>query len=182
MNSSSEHDKEILTEGLNANFVTDAEGRFVGNTGSSRDISSPEDRAKLIELRKRADAVVVGGNTARLENYQPTKRFVTYVATRQAAPSGLTRLHEGSDAELVSTIRSLTSKHQRIICEAGPTLLNLLLKAAVVDRLFVSIVGADKLSIHDAVTSISKVLDVGNYVIDELEAVDQTVFTRWRRA
>lgn len=48
-------------------------GAYAGSSGRSRDISSEVDRALLAELRRDADAVIIGGETMRAERYSPMR-------------------------------------------------------------------------------------------------------------
>lgn len=48
-------------------------GAYAGSSGRSRDISSEADRALLAELRRDADAVIIGGETMRAERYTPMR-------------------------------------------------------------------------------------------------------------
>lgn len=57
-------------KGIRSNHVITALGNFTGADGSSRSISTPEDRELLIALRSRADLVVVDAKTARTEGYK----------------------------------------------------------------------------------------------------------------
>ena len=56
--------------GIRSNHVISQSGRFSGSDGSSRSISTKEDRELLIEIRSRSDLIVVDAATARLEQYR----------------------------------------------------------------------------------------------------------------
>ena len=56
--------------GIRSNHVISADGNFAGIDGSSRSISTREDRELLVALRSRVDLIVVDAATARLEKYQ----------------------------------------------------------------------------------------------------------------
>jgi riboflavin biosynthesis pyrimidine reductase len=56
--------------GIRSNHVISQSGRFSGRDGSSRSISTKEDRDLLIEIRSRSDLIVVDAATARLEQYR----------------------------------------------------------------------------------------------------------------
>lgn len=56
--------------GIRSNHVVDSNGRFFGIDGSSRSISTTEDRELLLALRERAELIVVDAATARLEQYR----------------------------------------------------------------------------------------------------------------
>ena len=56
--------------GIRSNHVISQSGSFWGSDGSSRSISSKEDRELLVEVRSRSDLIVVDAATARLEQYR----------------------------------------------------------------------------------------------------------------
>ena len=56
--------------GIRSNHVITQSGKFSGSDGSSRSISSSEDRELLLEIRSRADLILVDAATARLEQYR----------------------------------------------------------------------------------------------------------------
>lgn len=56
--------------GIRSNHVISQSGSFSGSDGSSRSISSKEDRGLLVEIRSRSDLIVVDAVTARLEQYR----------------------------------------------------------------------------------------------------------------
>jgi riboflavin biosynthesis pyrimidine reductase len=59
--------------GVRSNHVVDANGNFSGSDGSSRSISTKEDRELLLALRSISDLIVVDASTARLEQYSAPK-------------------------------------------------------------------------------------------------------------
>jgi riboflavin biosynthesis pyrimidine reductase len=59
--------------GIRSNHVLSSTGSFAGSDGSSRSISTKEDRELLLALRARADLIVVDAATARLEQYRAPK-------------------------------------------------------------------------------------------------------------
>jgi riboflavin biosynthesis pyrimidine reductase len=56
--------------GIRSNHVITQSGEFFGSDGSSRSISTKEDRALLIEIRSQSDLIVVDAATARFEKYR----------------------------------------------------------------------------------------------------------------
>lgn len=56
--------------GIRSNHVITQSGEFSGSDGSSRSISTKEDRELLVEIRSRTDLIVVDATTARLEQYR----------------------------------------------------------------------------------------------------------------
>lgn len=57
-------------DGIRTNHVVSSTGSFFDNSGSSRGLSTPEDLALLLELRKRSDLIIVDAATARNEGYR----------------------------------------------------------------------------------------------------------------
>ena len=56
--------------GIRSNHVITQSGEFFGSDGSSRSISTKEDRELLIEIRSQSDLIVVDAATARFEKYR----------------------------------------------------------------------------------------------------------------
>lgn len=55
---------------VRANMVMTLDGTVVGRTGTSRTISSPEDHALLLLLRRDCHVIMVGASTVRTEGYR----------------------------------------------------------------------------------------------------------------
>jgi riboflavin biosynthesis pyrimidine reductase len=62
-----------VLQGWRANFVVNLEGSFTDASGSSRGVSSPEDRLLLVHLRSISDVVLVSAKSASAENLSSTK-------------------------------------------------------------------------------------------------------------
>lgn len=82
-------------------MIISLDGKFAGNTGSSRDLTSPEDLHLLLLLRALSDVVLVGATTARSEGYrQPKSRpefsFLNRPAPRLAVVSATLEFDLGS--------------------------------------------------------------------------------------
>ena len=58
---------------VRANMIVSSDGHFVGAGDSSRDLTGDSDLKLLLLLRALSDVVLVGANTARLENYRQPK-------------------------------------------------------------------------------------------------------------
>jgi riboflavin biosynthesis pyrimidine reductase len=56
--------------GIRSNHVIDDQGRFFGGDGSSRSITTEDDKALMLALRAMADLIVVDAATARKEGYK----------------------------------------------------------------------------------------------------------------
>jgi peptide-methionine (R)-S-oxide reductase len=57
-------------KGIRATMIQNASGGWIGDSGSSRELSNPTDLKWLLAHRYVADAVLVGSSTALSENYQ----------------------------------------------------------------------------------------------------------------
>lgn len=141
-------------------MVSTADGK-VTIGGRSGPIGNEADRKLFHRLRTQADAVMVGAGTLRIEGYRRLVRDPDLRAARVAeglAPDPLLvvvsrsgDVPEIEDQEMVvlpspAGIPPLRESHgiRSILCEGGPTLNDGLLRAGLVDELFLSL--APKLS------------------------------------
>lgn len=60
--------------GVRSNHVIGLDGSFKGSDGSSRSISTEDDRQLLLAIRSQADLIVVDASTARIERYRNPSR------------------------------------------------------------------------------------------------------------
>lgn len=171
-----------LEPGFSANFHMTENGEYFGQNHSSRDISNEVDLAHLIKLRSQTNALVVGGSTARAEDYKPSKRFETYVFSSQPQLPELHRLEFSSDAELVAQITALKAKHTRVLSECGPTLLNKFLQLDAIDQLFLTVSFHDKPSRTTAEKTAQLELELNGYCLKNFEVIQNCALTSWRRA
>ena len=158
------------------------DGKYLGENKTSRDISNEVDLAHLKKLRSQADAVVIGGSTARNEGYKKSKNFETYVFTRGPNDGELHALHFSSEAELVGHIANLKSIHTRVLSECGPALLNKFLELRAADQLFLTVTFTSVPTQQSIERIASQVLSLGEYQIEQFEAIDNSAVTLWRRA
>ncbi len=106
--------------------------------GTSRALSSPADRAKFHQMRAGFDALLIGGQSARLEPYQKTT-MALYVASRShEIPEklvGLKNLHwiTQSPSEVLRVM--VTDGYRRILVEGGINFLTALLNDGLVDEI-----------------------------------------------
>lgn len=157
-------------------------GQFFGVNGSSRDISNEVDLAHLIKLRSQADALLVGGATARAEDYRPAKRFETYVFTTQPQSTDLSPIEFDNDDGLVERVGEVISKHKRALSECGPALLNKMLRLGLVNQLFLTVSFAEEPNKFSAEKSAELLLELDGYNLDKFEVVGNSALTLWRRA
>jgi riboflavin biosynthesis pyrimidine reductase len=155
---------------LAVNFIATADGRatIAGRTGP---IANRADHELFHALRTRADAVMVGAQTVRVEGYGRMDPIAVLVSRSLDVPAdvGLLRAPENRvvvltpsptaelgpceasvaylrEADLAVAMRRLRAEHgvDSVLCEGGPKLLANLLAAGVVDELHLVI--ATKLS------------------------------------
>jgi len=62
-----------ICNGWRVNFAIDINGKFVGESGASADVSTELDRLLLGKLRSLSDVIVTSGLTARAEKYRSSK-------------------------------------------------------------------------------------------------------------
>jgi len=154
--------KRILTgmPYVTLKLASTLDGRIADASGKSKWITDPQARAKVQELRRSADAIMVGAGTVRADNPsllpRPAKGRaplrVVVGATLQANAKVLT--DEASDRTLVMNgplkriLREL-GKHgvMHVLCEGGGELAGSLVRAGLVDEfaLFIapSLLGGD---------------------------------------
>lgn len=145
-----------------ANMVASADGRTTVE-GRSAPLSDPADRLLFHALRRQVDAVLAGTGTLRAERYrrlvrQPERRAerearglqpdpVAVVLTRSGDlpdiemltdPDQPRAIFAGEEADPTVAFRRLREEHgvRSLLCEGGAVLLGSLLRAALVDELF----------------------------------------------
>ena len=163
-----------------ANFIVAADGRWTDENGSSRGLSNDFDREILVRLRNASDAVLVGGNTARAEKYVKTNRFKTYVVTRAEShiPEGLIRLQPTDDDDLARQFESLVRLHGGLLVEAGPRLLHKLCHLGLIDRIFLTVVGA----LSEQSEALSNLLSISGFKLAGRQAKQECQFLVFDRA
>jgi riboflavin biosynthesis pyrimidine reductase len=118
---------------IRANLVIAANGAMT-LAGSSKALSSQTDRTRFHEIRQWADAILIGGATARIEPYARTP-VPLYVWSRAPSLSGealsgeavknsQATLMSGELGEVLSAIKARGIR--RLLCEGGPALISAL--------------------------------------------------------
>lgn len=145
--------------------------------GSSRPLSTPEDRERFHALRKGASAIAIGGSTFRTEPYENLK-IPLFVATRDSSTeiggsSSDVRFYNLSPLELLQ----VASKEIEgaILIEGGVNFLRDLIAAQVIDQIFISRVDLD----GDDFLLDEETLRL-NYRIVSSETVGDTNFEIWQ--
>lgn len=138
-------DSQSRLLGVRANFVVDAQGRFIGETGSSRDISNEDDLALLKKLRSLSDVIVTDTKTARVECYRPSKWAPIQIWSKTGNFDGLIA-EDGVSFKVtpdpIAAISELSKLYPSVLLEAGPTVTNVLAKSKSIDELKLTVVGA----------------------------------------
>lgn len=150
--------------------------------GSSRPLSTPEDREKFHALRKGASAIAIGGSTFRSEPYE-NLQIPVFVATRQLSSEveanqsevrtqSRVRFYDQSPLELLRV--ASREVEGAILIEGGANFLRELIPAQVIDKIYISRVdqdGDDYLFDQDALRS--------NYRLVSTEKINNTNFEIW---
>lgn len=96
------------------NFVSTTDGRFVGETGSSRDISNEIDYQSLIGYRMAADGILTTAGTARAENYRRSRFAPLALISRSADFSGIPAVEQASAGPMDSRVYLLVRWNQLV--------------------------------------------------------------------
>lgn len=150
--------------------------------GSSRPLSTPEDRERFHELRKSASAIAIGGSTFRSEPYR-NLQIPLYVATRELITDSKTnsrpdysqtaiRLFNLSPLELLQLARGEVIG--QVLVEGGVNFLRNIYETQVIDQINITRVdkdGDDHLFDEQALNS--------NYRIVSSTIISETKFEIW---
>lgn len=137
--------------GVRVNLVANSAGEFVDSNGSSRGISTTEDKALLVKLRSLADVIVTDAATARREQYKPSKYAPLKIWSSSGSFDGLTvqpGLEHIKVDDAQQELEHLKRNFESILLECGPTLTGLLAKVEAIDHANISVTG--KLSSAEA--------------------------------
>ena len=124
-----ETDLELPPDGIYvvASLVVDPSGR-VRDGRDSRPLSSPEDRRRFLGLRRWAQVILIGSKTFSAESYGKSKLPVLTYSRKEREITDWS--HE--------LLRVQESHGRRVLIEAGPGLLEPMIRHNVVDRLFLT--------------------------------------------
>lgn len=133
-------------------YVIDAQGNYADANGSSRGISNNSDLDVLKSLRRQSDVIVTTGETARKENYRPSKVAPIAFITRNA--SSLTEIaafaEPGNFPNYLINETTMLDLHgffvangfQRPLFEVGPQTLPAVLDQAENLEMFLAVTGS----------------------------------------
>jgi len=104
---------------VRANMIVSSDGHFVGASDSSRDLTGDSDLKLLLLLRALSDVVLVGANTARLENYRQPKAREEFAFLNRKPPR-LAVVSSSLDFDLTSPLFT-GGREPTIIVNVGST-------------------------------------------------------------
>jgi riboflavin biosynthesis pyrimidine reductase len=124
-----------------ANLIVGVNG---GTTigGRSAPLSSAADRTRFHHLRKRADLILIGGESSRTEPYAKTPVTLVVISRRPelSGPAALNSKALLSNADLASTLAAYQPNFSTILIEAGARLLEEGIRTRLIDELFITTV------------------------------------------
>lgn len=86
------------------NLVSDANGNFVGSTGSSRDLTNEIDFQVLLGLREIADGILTTAKTAQIEKYKRSTLAPLALVSRRGDFSGIPAVLEAQAGPVTSRV------------------------------------------------------------------------------
>lgn len=128
---------------VTANLVIGSDGATSKN-GSSLGLSSSNDRARFHEIRSQSDAILIGGATARREPYKKTPVplfIVTHSQVRLQPKNPLAKQLNMDPITALGEIEKFFADKPKVklLVEAGPKLLQILLEHKKIDRFYLTI-------------------------------------------
>ncbi len=189
--------EKFITTGmpyLTLKLASTLDGKIADRTGDSKWITDPEARERVQEMRRRADAVMVGAATVRADNPsllpRPSngrKPWRVVVGKKiPAAAKVLTDDHAGRtllrEGDLRTILKELAEQHNvmHVLCEGGGKLAAGLVEEGLVDEFAFFV--APKLMGTDGLPSFGKtgglMADVENLKFDSLEQVGDDILIK----
>jgi riboflavin biosynthesis pyrimidine reductase len=154
--SASENSGQII-----ATLVVGSDGS-TAKDGNSRGVTSTLDRARFLERRRKVDAILIGGNTARTEPYRKTPVPVVVISTsmiNSLADNRQAYWWNASPSEAIERARRLFGP--TILVEAGTSIILELLSFNLIDRLELSVTtvtgGEDRIDIQQMLSHFTSV-------------------------
>lgn len=140
-----EHGRPFVTLKLAAS----TDGRVAASTGEETSISNATSRKRVHELRARVDAILVGTNTAVIDDPELTVRYAhaerqpqRYIMGNRALPMTLRAVQSPNPAiqlrthDVRAVMDALTAARIRhLLVEGGPTIARAFLKAGLIDEI-----------------------------------------------
>mgnify|MGYP006287801923 FL=1 len=158
-----------------ANLVIGVDGSTSFN-GKSAKLSSVEDRRRFHEIRKGADVIIIGGNTARVEPYSDTPIPLVVVSKSKS----INEISNNSKAEILNMDpkaalkESVTKYGKNVLIEGGPNLLMELLP--LIEELNITITdrsGDGQIMSFDGLTR--------DFIMESMDKVQGEIFYKFKR-
>lgn len=130
--------------------------------GNSRGISSSADRNRFLARRRSVDAILIGGNTARIEPYHKTPVPVVVVSTSMAnALADNRQAYWWNASPSVAIERARRLFGPTILIEAGQSIIFDLISLNMIDRLELSVTpvtgGEDRVDVKELLSHFTSV-------------------------
>ena len=122
-----------------ASLVVGSDGS-TSKEGRSAGVSSAADRRAFLARRREADALLIGGNTARNEPYQKTPVPVVIVSKSMLNPLSNNRLAHWWNCDPIEALsRAQRLFGENVVVESGISIIEELIAAKKIDRLELSV-------------------------------------------
>jgi riboflavin biosynthesis pyrimidine reductase len=124
-----------------ANLVLGSDGSTTLD-GSSKSLSSAEDRKRFHELRAQASVILIGGNTARTEPYAQTPVPLIVISKSGDIPDSVRRnsMAQIWDLDPISAVEKAANQFGgNLLVEGGMNLIQELLIANKIDELYLTL-------------------------------------------
>lgn len=180
---------------VRANLVTSHSGDIAGSSGTSADLTNPEDRRLLRLIRQDCDALIVGAASIRAEGWHLPPHGHTHVVSRGSALPwdscpNVSRVTEwqGRANETLAALLTRVVSHlaatgsASILCEGGLATVQALAEANLLDELCLTVTGGTRASLDRVIYAILP--DPVGWSLESLRESDNdsTIFSVWRCA
>ena len=146
-----------------ASLVVGSDGS-TSKDGRSAGVSSAADRRAFLARRRSADALLIGGNTARNEPYQKTPVPVVIVSKSMLNPLSNNRLAHWWNCDPVEALaRAQRLFGETVVVESGVSIIEELIAAKKIDRLELSVTsiadGEDRVDFKNLLSKFSNITE-----------------------
>jgi len=158
-----------------ANLVLGSDGS-TSLDGSSKSLSSAEDRRRFHELRAQASVILIGGNTARNEPYAQTPVPLVVITRSGEIPESVRANPNTHIWELdpISAVDKASKEFgESVLVEAGMSLIQELLVANKIDELYLTL---SKISGGENVYDLSAL--TRDFTVESSEKIDGETFLK----
>ena len=158
-----------------ANLVLGSDGS-TSLDGSSKSLSSTEDRRRFHELRAQASVILIGGNTARNEPYAQTPVPLVVITRSGQIPESVRANPNAHIWELdpISAVDKASKEFgESVLVEAGMSLIQELLVANKIDELYLTL---SKISGGENVYDLSAL--TRDFTVESSEKIDGETFLK----